>query len=133
MAEQMLSNMSTATLSGVVFFVPVAGNTSCEENMANQLENVTRRNFLSGTAGALAASGAALVSPVEAKPAELEQMARALHQTVGRYSDQNAPFFSQPPLPPCNPSLDFAMENLRYWSVDEIQHLLKPLFEGGTS
>ena len=103
--------------------------------MANQLENVTRRNFLSGTAGAIAASGAVLLSNGEAQTdtLELEQVAHALHQTVGRYSDRNAPVFAEAHLPPRNPSLDFAMENLRYWSVDEIQHLLKPLFEGGAS
>ncbi len=92
--------------------------------------NVTRRNFLSGTAGA--SSGAAHLphGNVQAEMSELEQMAHALHETVGRYSDRNAPVFSEPHLSPRNPSLDFAMENLRYWSVDEIQHLLKPLFEG---
>ena len=103
--------------------------------VTNRIGNVTRRNFLSGTAGAIA-TGAAVSMPQEAveglnKLMSLEQMAHALHEAVGRYSDRNAPVISEPHLSPMNPSLDFAMENLRYWSVDEIQHLLKPLFEGG--
>ncbi len=100
--------------------------------IANQLKNLSRRNFLSGTAGAIATSGAVLLSNGEAQAdtLEMEQMAHALHEAVGRYSDRNAPFFSEPHLPPSDPSLNFVMENLRYWSVDEIHHLLKPLFEG---
>ena len=103
--------------------------------MANKIENVTRRHFMSGTAGAIATSGAVLLSNGEAQAdtLELEQVAHALHQTIGRYSDRTAPFFTEARLPPTNPSLDFVMENLRYWSADEIQHLLKPLFEGGVS
>ena len=99
---------------------------------------VTRRGFLSGTAGAIATSGAAILPADDAikglnQSLSLEQAAHALHETVGRYSDRNAPFFTEARLPPKNPSLDFVMENLRYWSVDEIQHLLKPLFDGGAS
>ncbi len=102
----------------------------------NRTGIVTRRIFLSGTARAIA-TGAAASMPQEAveglnKSLSLEQMAHALHEAVGRYSDRNAPFFSKPHLPPRNPSLDFAMENLRYWSVDEIQHLLKPLYGGAS-
>ena len=104
--------------------------------LADCLGNVTRRRFLSGTAGVIA-TGAAVAMPQEAveglnKSISLEQMAHALHEAVGRYSDRNAPFFNQSRLPPKNPSLDFAMENLRHWSVDEIQYLLKSLFEKTT-
>jgi len=71
------------------FLCPPAGHKSCEEIiMANQLENVTRRNFLSGTAGAIAASGATLLSgEIQAKMPELEQIAQALHEVAGQYSD----------------------------------------------
>ena len=98
---------------------------------------VTRRIFLSGTAGAIATGAAASMpqEPVEGlnKPLSLEQMAHALHEAVGRYSDRNAPFFSiEERLPPKNLSLDFAMESLRYWSVDEIQCLLQRLCGGAS-
>ena len=88
-------------------------------NVTDLTGNVTRRNFLSGTAGAIA-TGAAVSMPQEAvadlnEPISLEQMAHALHEAVGRYSDRNAPFFTEERLPPRNPSLDYAMENLRYW------------------
>ena len=104
--------------------------------LADCLGNVTRRNFLSGTAGVIA-TGAAVAMPQEAveglnKSVSLEQMAHTIHEAVGRYSDRNAPFFNEPHLPPRDPSLKFAMENMRYWSVDEIQHLLKPLYGGAS-
>ncbi len=104
--------------------------------LTGYLGSVTRRGFLSGTAGVLA-TGAAVSMSQEAveglnKSISLEQMAHALHEAVGRYSDRHAPIFSQPHLPSANPSLDFAMENMRYWSVDEIQHLLKPLYGGAS-
>ncbi len=102
--------------------------------MATQLENVNRRVFLSGTAGAI--SGAALLpnGEVQAELSELEQMARALHKTVGRYSDQNAPSIPvQAYSPRTRTPFMFALENLRACSVDEIQHLLKPLFAGSAA
>ena len=105
--------------------------------VTNLTGNVTRRRFLSGTAGVIA-TGVAVPMSQEAveglnESISLEQMASALHEAVGRYSDRNAPFFNQSRLPPKNPSLDFAMENLRHWSVDEIQYLLKSLFEKTTN
>ena len=100
------------------------------------MKPTTRRGFLSGTAGAIAASGAALLpsGEVQARMPELEQMAQALHKAVGRYADKYAPMSDIPAGPYIrrNP-LDFAMENLRDCSVDQIQDLLKPLFEGGAS
>ena len=102
----------------------------------NRTGIVTRRIFLSGTAGAIATGAAASMpqEPVEGlnKFLSLEQMAHALHEAVGRYSDRNAPFFTDARLPLKNPSLDFAMENLRYWSVDEIQCLLQRLCGGAS-
>ena len=97
---------------------------------------LSRRNFLRSTAGAI--SGAALL-PTDTtatdlnEPLSLEQAAHALHQTVGRFSDLNAPFFDADRSPFPEQALEWAMENLRYCSADEIQHLLKPLFEGGAS
>ena len=98
--------------------------------LADQLGNVTRRGFLSGTAGVIATSGAALPLSGEADHASsLEEMANALHDAVGRYCDQNTSFN----LEAC--SLDrwhplmYSMERLRDRSVDEIQHLLRPLYE----
>jgi len=97
----------------------------------------SRRNFLRGTAGAI--SGAALL-PTDAaatglnEPLSLEQAARALHETIGRHSAQNAQFFPESHyLPVEDITLKYAMEGLRFCSVDKIQHLLKPLFEGGAS
>jgi len=94
---------------------------------------LSRRNFLRSTAGAI--SGAALL-PTDAEatglnePLSLEQAAHALHQTVGRFSGRNAPFFDGDRHPFPERAFEWAMENLRYCSVDEIQALMKPLFEG---
>ncbi len=105
--------------------------------LADRLGNVTRRGFLSGTAGAIA-TGAAVAMPQETveslnKSMSLEQTAHALYEVVGRYSEQSAPIFTQAELRRVkNPSLDFSMECMRYWSVDEIQHLLKPLYGGAS-
>ncbi len=98
--------------------------------------NVTRRGFLSGTAGVIA-TGAAVPMPQEAveglnKSMSLEQMAHALHEAVGRYSDQNASFHFGPcPLDDKHP-LIYSMGRLRDCSVDDIQHLLKPLYGGAS-
>ena len=103
---------------------------------ADCLGNVTRRNFLCGTAGVIA-TGAAVPMPQEAvegldKSISLEQMAHALHEAVGRYSDQNASYHFGPcPLDNKHP-LIYSMERLRDCSVDEIQHLLKPLYGGAS-
>ncbi len=102
--------------------------------LADCLGNVTRRGFLSGTAGVIA-TGAAVPLPQEAveglnKSMSLEQMAHALHDAVGRYSDQNASYHLGPcPLDDKHP-LIYSMERLRDCSVDDIQHLLKPLYGG---
>ena len=103
--------------------------------ITDRIVSVTRRGFLSRTAGVIAASGAALLpnGDVQAEMSELEQMAHALHEAVGRHSDQNIPFFSESSNTYPDSSIKWAMENLRYHSVDEIQTLLKPLFEGAAS
>ena len=101
------------------------------------MNDLSRRNFLRSTAGAI--SGAALL-PTDAaatglnEPLSLEQAAHALHETIGRHSAQNAQFFPAAHyLPADGITRRFAMEGLRFCSVDKIQHLLKPLFEGGAS
>ncbi len=97
--------------------------------MATQLENVSRRNFLSGTAGAI--SGAVLLP--QAKMPKIEQMAQALHNAVGRYSDEGGPTHVEVCSPLEARSITFEMEILRPCSVHEIQDLLTPLYQGSTS
>lgn len=100
--------------------------------ITDRIVSVTRRGFLSGTAGVI--SGAALLPNGEvAAMSELEQMAQALHQAVGRYSDTNAPTQVRAYSPLTGRSLMFAMDCLRDCSVDEIQDLLLPLYQGGAS
>ena len=107
--------------------------------ITGQIVHVSRRRFLSGTAGAIATTGAVLL-PQQAIAADehltLEQMANALHETVGRYSDRNAEFQFDPPLDKPGPNaslfLDFVLERLRHSSVDEIQCILKPLIGGAS-
>ncbi len=103
--------------------------------ITDRIVSVTRRGFLGSTAGVIAASGAAILpnGDVQAEISELEQMAHALHQAVGRHADRNVPFFSESSNTYPDSSIKWALENLRYCSVDEIQHFLKPLFEGGAS
>ena len=98
-------------------------------------DTLNRRKFLGGTAGAIATSGAVLELPGEADHAfSLGRTASALHDAIGRYSDQNAPMGGGPSWPTLEQSsLIWAMENLRDCSVDRIQELLKPFFEGGAS
>ncbi len=100
--------------------------------MAIQLENVTRRNFLSGTAGAI--SGAVLLDRGAAteKTPKLEQMAQALHEAVGQYSDEGGPTHVEVCSPLDERSILFEMEILRPCSVHEIQDLLSPLFGGAS-
>ena len=102
------------------------------KKLAGRVSNVTRRGVLSGAVGIIATSGAVLALPGEADHAfSLRQMASALHDAVGRYSAQNARRFVQPYLSSKDGvALMFSMECMRDCSVDEIQHFLKPLYEG---
>ena len=107
--------------------------------ITGQIVRVSRRRFLNGTAGAIATTGAILLPQqtlATDEPLTLEQMAHALHETVGRYSDRNAEFQFDPPLGKPDPnsylSLDFLLERLRHCSVDEIQCILKPLIGGAS-
>ncbi len=100
--------------------------------LENHLGNVTRRSFIGGTAGTIAASGAALALPWETDHVfSLEQTASALHGAIGRYADKNLPFFDHDCSSGGKTGLSYSMECLRDCSVEHIQELLKPLFEGG--
>ena len=107
--------------------------------MSEKFNIVSRRLFLSGTAGAIATTGAILLPQhtiASDKPISLEHIAHALHEAVARFSDRNAPFHFEHERPSPHTlrstSLDYAMENMRTCSVDEIQCLLKPLFRGAS-
>ena len=107
------------------------------KKITGQIVHVSRRRFLSGTAGAIAATGATLLPQQTIgadKPMSLEEMARALHEAVGRHSDRNDEFFFETYASDgCrSASFGYAMENLRHSSVDEIQNLLRPLFGGAS-
>jgi hypothetical protein len=58
------------------------------------------------------------------------KLASALHDAVGRYSNQNARSFGPRSVDGARIPLSFAMENMRDCSVADIQQLLKPLFGG---
>jgi len=107
-------------------------NKSVESFMTELEEQFnTRRSFLSGIAGAIATGAALHLEPD--KSSSLKEMASALHDAIGRYSDQNAPFhFENLTLDAGEHALEFAMECLRDCSVDEIQHVLKPLYGGAS-
>ena len=101
------------------------------------IDRVSRRRFLTVTAGAIAAPGAVLLPQqtiASDKPVSLEQMAHALHEAIGHYSDRHTQVFSRAKYPEINHvnSLGYAMEVLRTHSVDEIQCLLKSLFQGAS-
>ncbi len=95
----------------------------------------TRRNFLTAAAGAIAISGETLLprGELQAKTPELEQMAQALYDAVCRYSDEGGPTHVEVCSPVEDRSITFEMEILRPCSVHEIQDLLMPLYQGGTS
>ncbi len=91
-------------------------------------EAIDRRGFLGKVAGVLAASTAVVV-PIQlaqAKQSDQQDMASALHDAVSKFNDENCPSHVQV----CNDgqSLNLAMEELLESSVEEIEHLLSPLF-----
>ena len=111
--------------------------TTNTSKITGPIARVSRRRFLSGTAGAIATTGAILLpeQTIDSKePISLEQMARALHEAVGRHSKLRAPFETdsspEDKKRTGSSALDFAMEMLRDCSVDEIQCALKPLVVG---
>ncbi len=100
------------------------------------MKATTRRGFLSGTVGVIASSATTATTlqlPAEHtlegldKSHSLRKTASALHDVIGRYSDQNASFHF--PASSGKSAIMFAMECLRTCSVDEIQHVLRPLYQ----
>ena len=104
------------------------------KKITGQIVRVSRRRFLGGTAGAIATTGAIRLpqQTIDSdEPMPLEEVARALHETIGRWADQNTPYdFDRPPVSLRSTAFDFVMEQLRYSSADEIESMLKPLFGG---
>jgi len=105
--------------------------------ITDRIVSVTRRRFVSGAAGTVAIAGAALL-PIQAgssaEPLSTEEIANALHEAVGRYSERKTPVSFDKPLTEDTRSCSvaFAMECLRDCTVEEIQALLKP-FVGGAA
>ena len=92
----------------------------------------TRRSFLSGAAGAIATGAALQLAPD--KSSSLKEMASALHDVIGQFTDENLPSHVQ--VCADGRSLNLEVEPLRDCSVDEIQEQLMPLYEnlqGGAS
>ena len=105
--------------------------------VTDRIVGVTRRGFL-GKAGTVLAVGAATVVPQQTMAAEeplsLEQMACALHEIVGRYSELHVAPNIQMPGPRLRSAMfvNGTMEMLRGRSVNEIQCILKPLIGGAS-
>ena len=85
----------------------------------------TRRSFLSGAAGAIATGAAFQLEPD--KSSSLTEMASALHDTIGQFTDENLPSHVQ--VCADGRSLNLEIEPLRDCSVDEILEELRPLYE----
>ena len=98
------------------------------KEITNRIVSVARRSFLGKAAGALAASAAVVVPIHLAQQSKREEMARALHEAVSEFNDENCPSHVQV----CNEgqSLNLAMEAIRESSVEEIEIQLLPLFGG---
>ena len=94
----------------------------------DRIVSVNRRGFLSKAAGALAASAAVVVPIHLAQQSKREEIAKALHEAVSQFDDENCPSHLQV----CNEgqSLNLAMEAIRESSVEEIEVHLLPLFGG---
>ena len=98
--------------------------------ITNRVVSVTRRGFL-GKAGKVLAVSAATVVPlqlVKAQPSKRAEMAKALHEAVSQFDDDNCPSRVQI----CNDgqSLNLAMDVIRESSVEAIEIQLLPLFGG---
>ena len=98
--------------------------------ITDRIVSVTRRGFL-GKAGKVLAISAATVVPlqlVKAEPSKRADMAKALHEAVSQFNDDNSPSHVQV----CNEgqTLSLAMDVVRGSSVEEIEVQLLPLFGG---
>ncbi len=101
-------------------------NKSVESFMTELKEQFnTRRSFLSGAAGVIATGAALQLEPD--RSSSLTEMASALHDAIGQFTDENLPSHVQ--VCADGRSLALEIEPLRDSSVDEIQHLLRPLYE----
>ncbi len=101
-------------------------NKTVESFMAELKEQFnTRRSFLTGAAGAIATGAALQLAPD--KSSSIEEMASALHDVIGQFTDENLPSHVQ--VCADGRSLNLEIEPLRGCSVDEIQHVLRPLYE----
>ncbi len=92
----------------------------------------TRRSFLSGAAGAIATGATLQLAPD--KSSSLKEMASALHDVIGQFTDENLPSHVQ--VCADGRSLNLEIEPLQDCSVDEILEQLRPLYEnlqGGAS
>jgi len=105
-------------------------NKSVESYMAELKEQFnTRRSFLTGAAGAIATGATLQLAPD--KSSSIEEMAGALHDVIGRFTDENLPSHVQ--VCADGRSLNLEIEPLQGCSLDEILEQLRPLFEGGAS
>ncbi len=101
-------------------------NKSVEHCMVDLKEQFnTRRSFLSGAAGVIATGAAFQLAPD--KSSSLEEMASALHDVIGQFTDENLPSHVQ--VCADGRSMELEIEPLRDCSVDEILEQLKPLYE----
>ncbi len=108
-------------------------NKSVESFMAGLEDQFnTRRSFLSGAAGVIATGAALQLEPD--KSSSLKEMASALHDVIGQFTDDNLPSHVQ--VCADGRSLQLEIEPLQDCSVDEILEQLRPLYEspqGGAS
>ncbi len=101
-------------------------NKSVESYMTDLKEQFnTRRSFLSGTAAAIATGAAFQLAPD--KSSSLKEMASALHDAIGQFTDEHLPSHVQ--VCADGRSMKLEIEPLRDCSVDEILEQLGPLFE----
>ena len=85
----------------------------------------TRRSFLSGAAGVIATGAALRLAPD--KSSSLTEMASALHDAIGQFTDANLPSHVQ--VCADGRSMKLEVELLRDCSVDEIRKQLMALYE----
>ncbi len=97
--------------------------------ITDRIVSVTRRGFL-GKAGNILAASAATVVPlqlVKAESSNKAEMAKALHDAIGQFTDENLPSHVQ--VCADGRSLKLEIEPLRDCSVDEIRKQLMALYE----
>ena len=91
--------------------------------LEDQFKN--RRGFLTGAAGVIATGAALHLEPD--KSSSLNEMASALHDVIGQFTDENLPSHVQ--VCTDGRSLNLEVEPLRDCSVDEIRKQLMALYE----